>query len=262
MRKSYLFFSYKQTIATLNGEPITYPAIMDQIRLTGTVRARGGHVNEDPSRSGKKGIVSRADLRRENLFAHVEGQPIGISTSYELNVAIKFACNNFDSRSLANSSVVHFFSHCLMPNKDKSNVADVLKGQICATYERECETVFHRCVPEELYIGWMLPSAFPRFFSHSINFNPLFVDPKIIKWNSELHSLFLNYIYDPYTEDFGPKLGGRKPWVTDFQLANFEKGKKEFHAEYQKTAARFFTHHQQSVEKQLVPAFFSTCMPF
>lgn len=252
----------KSTI-TFNGERITYQTVMNQMTLTGAFRARGAHVNEDPARSGKKGVTSRADLRKENLQAHVEGKPLGISTTHDLSVARHFAFQNFDSQSLANSSVIHFFSHWLIPDEHKSYVPEALKGKLCATYEKECETVFHRCAPEEVYLGYASPNALSFRFSCNINFNPAFVDPKIVMWDSELHALFCNRVYSPYTEDFGPKLGGRNHLSTDFQLNNFEKGKAEFHAKYRKTAARFFIEHQQSAAQQKrVNLFFATYMPF
>gem|GEM_PF-6873236 len=240
------------TTITFDGKPITYQLVMDQLTVGGAFRARGARVNEDPERSHKKGVVSRGDIRTSaGVRTHVEEQPIGISTTHDLTIAQKFALENSDSRSAENTPAVHLFCHSLVPDEDKSYVPTVLPG-LCNTYQKEQETVFHNSVPEEVYMGNTSPNI--SSFGFSFKPNALFLDPQVVLVDKMLLALYFERIYYPYKYDFGPKLGGRKIGITDFQLATYEKGKKEFYQKYQQTKNCFFSERQQSsVQQQLNP---------
>ncbi|MCX7120241.1 MAG: hypothetical protein NTZ67_00430 [Gammaproteobacteria bacterium] len=215
---------------TFQGKPFDLNAIEQQISLSGSVRIRGGSMLESPCITGFRGHVSRGDITSHDCVLEHTQSTVGISTTHVSSVATLFS-------EESKNGVIHAFDSTLIMDEHKAFVPYLIGGD--DSLNKEQETVFKISIPEEVYLGFgpgLL--GFGKFYTNSN-----YVDPVMLSNNSELNTQFYNQIYHPFWRDFAPKIRERK--ITEFELSNYENGRKEFHCRYRLFTQEYCRHAEK-----------------
>lgn len=213
---------YPKPTVTLGGEEVTLASISRHIR-SGDVRLRGAAKNESPFYNDNFGIISRGDIQGESgVRLHTE-KTIGISTTCASSIAMRFALGKFLKGTHGS---VHAICGTLIPEADKTFVPSV--NGIDEAYLGEMETVFHNCVPKEMYLGHTSISAW--LLATTFHVNSSFVDGAVLKQDAALLKLFYDTIYEPFKTDIGPKI--REGKLTDAERDRYQAGRATFHNQY------------------------------